>query len=274
MNDIRDLNIYTKRMENGLQDKLFFIPYLSKIQRPFIFIDYGCANGILIETILKFYPNSTCIGLDCNEDMLTLAKERCSSYKNRVFFCQNLEELKEFLAKRTSVKILNMSSVLHEVHHYSKSEEVERFYKDVLSLNVDYIFIRDMYNQEKRWKYISQENFIKLKNNPLLKKQINDFEGKFGSIIERKNCIHFLLKYKYLENWDREVAENYFPDIPLHYFEENYDCEFRKEYQLPYFTKLWKDELNVEINSKTHIQLIYKKKKVKFTKSICYPYVF
>lgn len=166
-----------------------------------------------------------------------------------------------------------MSSILHEVHHYSNPEEIERFYKDILSLNVDYIFIRDMYNKDERWRYISQQDFMKLKHNPLLKKQIDDFEENFGSIIERKNCIHFLLKYKYLENWDREVAENYFPDILLHYFEENYDCEFRKEYQLPYFTKLWKDELNIEMNSNTHIQLIYKKKKVKFTHSYAASYI-
>lgn len=262
MSKIRDLNIYTQRMKRGLQDKLFFIPYLNKLSQSFIFIDYGCADGTLIDIILHYYPQSVCIGLDCNEDMLSLAKEKCFTYYNtRVFFCKTFEELKELLLGfSNNMKIFNMSSVLHEVHHYNDSKEIERFYQDVQSLSADYIFIRDMYNGNKKWNDISPDTYTKLSTHPLLKSQIQDFESHFGSIMEKKNCTHFLLKYKYLENWNREVEENYFPDIPLQYFERNYDCEFRKEYQLAYFTKLWKEELNIKIDSNTHIQLIYKKK--------------
>lgn len=262
MDKIQDLNIYTKRMKRGLQDKLFFIPWLNNLSQPFIFIDYGCADGVLIDIILQDYPQSICVGLDCNEDMLSLASTRCHQYcATRAYFCKTFEELKELLLGfPVNIKIFNMSSVLHEVHHYNTLKEVEKFYQNIQTLSADYIFIRDMYNEDKKCNYISQDVYTKLLNHPLLKNQIKDFERYFGSIIEKKNCTHFLLKYKYLENWYREVKENYFPDIQFSYFEKEYCCIFRKEYQLPYLTKLWKEELDITLDSNTHIQLIYKKK--------------
>lgn len=44
------------------------------------------------------------------------------------------------------------------------------------------------------------------------------FEDRWGAICDSetkrvnvKNLIHFLIKYRYVENWDREVKENYLP---------------------------------------------------------------
>lgn len=85
MSKIQDLDIYTRRMKKSLQDKFFFIPYLYKLDRPFIFIDYGCADGVLIDSILNLYPNSICIGLDCNEDMLVLARKDVPLIRTKEF---------------------------------------------------------------------------------------------------------------------------------------------------------------------------------------------
>lgn len=38
-----------------------------------------------------------------------------------------------------------------------------------------------------------------------------EFQSIWGNISNNKNLVHFLMKYKWVENWAREVRENYFP---------------------------------------------------------------
>lgn len=47
---------------------------------------------------------------------------------------------------------------------------------------------------------------------------LRSFEDVWGDVcdvrarkVNVKNLIHFLVKYRYVENWEREVQENYFP---------------------------------------------------------------
>ena len=40
-------------------------------------------------------------------------------------------------------------------------------------------------------------------------KLLKNIGGKIDTLYNK--ITHFLLKYKYLENWDREVKENYLP---------------------------------------------------------------
>ena len=55
---------------------------------------------------------------------------------------------------------------------------------------------------------------IRSKNHPVIKKELIDFSNKWGTIDNYKNLIHFLLKYRWKVNWNREVNENYFPIRP------------------------------------------------------------
>ncbi|MGA1049083.1 MAG: hypothetical protein ACO3UU_13830, partial [Minisyncoccia bacterium] len=49
-------------------------------------------------------------------------------------------------------------------------------------------------------------------------KSLISFEKVWGSIFkDYRNFIHFLLKYRYTDNWEREVNENYLPSDAIGY---------------------------------------------------------
>ena len=50
---IIDLNGYTEKMRKGFLDKTFF---LEKIVDATVFVDFGCANGDMIEFMFKLFP--------------------------------------------------------------------------------------------------------------------------------------------------------------------------------------------------------------------------
>ncbi len=85
----------------------------------------------------------------------------------------------------------------------------------------------------------------------IIKKQellnlIEDFEKHFGKLNDNYTVNHFLLKYKYTENWDREGAENYVP-VTFDQYEQIFTLLgmkilYKKSYLLPYFEKLWGED--------------------------------
>jgi 6-pyruvoyl-tetrahydropterin synthase len=61
-------------------------------------------------------------------------------------------------------------------------------------------------------------------------KFLNSFENKWGDLDDHyRTFIHFLLKYKYIDNWEREVNENY---LPLSY--ETLKKKIPSEYKIIY----------------------------------------
>lgn len=256
MVNIQNINIYNTRMQKGMEDKLFFLPQLPNT--PFLFVDFGCADGTLLKFLLDSYPNSLGMGIDSNTDMLHLAKKNCSSLDyNRVFFYESLNDcLKDISYRFTdTIKILNFSSVFHEIYHYCSQVGRDEILKITFSGVFDKIFIRDMgfLSQNKQ---TLQEDLNKFYSHVEYKKMIEEFEGCFGSLKEYKNFVHFLMKYKYQENWDRECSENYFFDYYDLIKRMNYYSYDMKQYQLPYFTSLWERELDIKVSGLTHFQLI------------------
>ena len=73
MENIQHLDTYVKRMEKSCLDKLFF---LDKIYDPIhTILDFGCANGALIQAMRMFSPDWNYIGHDISDEMLALARE-------------------------------------------------------------------------------------------------------------------------------------------------------------------------------------------------------
>ena len=66
--------------------------------------------------------------------------------------------------------------------------------------------------------------------------QLSDFERFHGNLLNKKNIVHFLLKYRYVQNWEREVRENYLSlkaaDIVNALYE--YDCVYCERYAMPF----------------------------------------
>lgn len=248
---IKNLGAYNNGMAKSLQDKLFFLPIIG--DRITDFTDFGCADGTLLEAVHNALPRVNLRGIDMNSDMLVLAEEKVPTAK----LIQSKLPIGGF-------GTLNLSSVLHEVYSYCNEDEQEDFW---LSVNDgwDYIVIRDMvYNDTKNDSTLMRDV---LAVNPSIHTDINrleEFESIWGSIKNKKNFIHYLLKYRYVQNWSREVRENYLgystDDIISHINSDRYELIYRKDYILPFLQDRVYRDFRIQIDTPTHTNLIFKRR--------------
>ena len=250
MQQISDYWVYLNNMKNGVYDKLFFTDKIFEEWNTFL--DIGCADGFLTNTIQELYPSKQIIGYDVDGEM---KKKKKTSYPNILF-----------TSAFFNADVLYLSSVVHEIYTYLNSDEIESFWKMIFDSKYKYIVIRDMfYGDYLNSKPITtNENFrfIKFIQNQKLENKLFDFEQIWGKITTYKQLIHFLLKYQYNENWNREVRENYLPIsyndflkvLPL-----NVKIDYLEQYTLPYFKNKWEKEIGIEIDDEIHCKIIIKK---------------
>jgi hypothetical protein len=160
---------------------------------------------------------------------------------------------------------LNLSSVIHEVYSYSHASKVKEFWNNVFNSGFKYITIRDMIPsinvQRKDWlEFLEDTKKVNKKAN---KKILNSFENRWGLIDnDYRTFLHFLLKYKYTDNWDREVNENYLP-VTLETLKKkipsNYSIIFEDDFILPYLKSEVKKDFDIEIKNSTHVKMILRK---------------
>ena len=62
---IKDFEGYLRRMQNGMDDKLWWV---NKVDSKII-IDYGCADGALLSMVSEMNPNLNLYGYDFNDNM-------------------------------------------------------------------------------------------------------------------------------------------------------------------------------------------------------------
>jgi hypothetical protein len=102
-------------------------------------------------------------------------------------------------------------------------------------------------------------NKIKEKSDP---KYLNDFQNYWGDIsINFRILLHWLLKYKYTINWKRELKENYLP-VSLETLKkkipDNWSIIYERNYTYEYLKNQIKKDFDIELNEKTHLQMIIK----------------
>lgn len=266
--NIKDLSIYTSRMKNGMEDKLYFLEFLES---PPLLVDYGCADGTLIKHIKDIYPDAICYGYDLNLDMLSMAKERLKEYSHVYLLHEKYFKMHSLVqSKKTHSEILNLSSVIHEIYSYGNDESIKEFWKSVFGIGVERIAIRDMFFQSST-KYPSQfksfdeffDCFMKGIQKNGLEGLWEDFRKVYPNKISYKLITHFLLKYKYVENWEREVHENYFSldkEQLMRIIPKSYEIEYEKDYILSYIHELVWSDFGIDLDCCTHMKVILKKK--------------
>jgi len=253
MNKIADIELYNDQMSHSIEDKLFFLDTLKANDFDTI-VDFGCANGELLKQVhrpcLKF-------GVDNNEEMLKAAKLNCESGH----FVKSLDDLKDL---DKSEAVLNMSSVLHEVYSYLPREDVNHFWDTVFNSGYKYIVIRDMMVSSHTNRDMELEDLKVITKNPEYKVLFQDFHKVFPEWRIR-DLLHFLMKYRYVENWKRERDENYFPItveelmgiIP----KDKYKIVHWEPYTLKWVKfRVFKD-FKYEIKDNTHIKVILERTK-------------
>lgn len=251
-NRITDREIYLTRMQRSILDKMFFI---DKVFEPFEYIlDFGCANGELIKALMRMCPEYKYAGYDIDRDMIAAARVNVPDVP---FFC-NWDELT--LDPKTS--LINISSTIHEVYSYGTEADVKEFWDRVYGSGFRYITIRDMMYSEELERPADKEMLGAVRKGSYTR-QLADFESVWGSITTQKQLVHFLLKYKYTQNWEREVRENYFPvssEKLLSQIPEGYEITFCERFALPFTAWQLRKDFGITLKDHTHIKLILERK--------------
>ena len=254
MENINNIDIYNQRMAAGMADKLWWLRKIGDGIK--VVVDYGCADGTLLSLVHHDRPDLILIGIDNNPKMLDLARENVPN----AIFCSP-EAFKEFRFDLSNA-ILIMSSVIHEIFAYDQ-DPIDTL-TNLFEYKFGYIAIRDMFVSNHK----PVEQVTKVESDAIRSiadpNQIKDFEAHYGWVDDnRQNLMHFLLKYKYVENWKREVAENYFPitveRLLSRYVPIGYTIEHMDHYLLPFIHDQIKKDFGLDLDDKTHLKLLLKK---------------
>lgn len=251
--DITNLDTYNARMSSSIEDKMWFWEKVKHTTDSIV--DYGCADASLLSRINEEHPYQTLIGYDASDDMLVRAKEKTKN--TSICFVESIFEPK---MKETC---LVLSSVVHEIYSYQSEEDADFELGMLFDLGAKYIAIRDMgvrdvcRNVETPVEVLKQiyahDGFEK----------VASFEKHQGRISNWANCIHYLLKAPYDENWIREVEENYIPFTMNEVLDQygvnspvKYDVVYFEAYTLPYVRERLVRDYNLDLRAPTHYKLL------------------
>jgi 23S rRNA U2552 (ribose-2'-O)-methylase RlmE/FtsJ len=256
---IADYDVYNKGMAMSSSDKLFF---LNKVDADVI-VDFGCANGFILQKIKESNPNITIIGYDLDQNMLDEARKKVG---DDVLLTTNWNEVLEEIKKHESPLLL-LSSVIHEVYSYSHSKIVKKFWESqVFGNNFKWVAIRDMMPSidiKKQIDFQDDLEKIKEKSDPEI---LSSFEKRWGTIDNYRTMIHYLLKYRYIENWAREVNENYLP-ITVETFKKKIPSGWRiiyeEEFSVKFLTNQIRADFGINLNVNTHAKFVLRNTKFK-----------
>lgn len=254
-NNISNYSSYISGMNKSYLDKLFF---LDKIENIDTILDFGCAQGDMLKHIHDIAPELDLYGYDNNFEMIKKANEYHSEI---AIFGNDFDVLSNKLDTNTT--LLNLSSVIHEVYSYSKADEIKEFWERVFDSGFQYIAIRDLCVSKTADRETDMNDYVKavIKSTPT---SLKEFESIWGKVRNNKQLIHYLMKYRYIDNWQREVRENYFPitteellsKIPV----DEYEIIYFEDYVLPYTYQKVKEDFNIEIKDNTHIKILLRKR--------------
>lgn len=256
--NISNFNSYNAEMKKSLLDKVYF---MDKVESN-VFVDFGCADGELIKFLNALFPEYFYIGYDIDPKMIDLAKSNLSVndiLPNNILLTDNWDNVVSMCEHDNSTLILN--SVIHEIYSYSNLIENDVFWNRCFGGIFDYIVVRDMLPKRSINKKSDINDIVKLRRHSD-KGQLMDYEEHWGSIEENKNLIHFLLKYRWKNNWNREVSENYFPLYAEAFVEKipvNFVIDFYDEFSVPFTKRKIEQDFGIILKDTTHVKCIIRK---------------
>lgn len=245
---IADLDTYNSGMRKSMQDKLWFLDFLcDDIHTVY---DYGCADGTLLSLVHQECADVSLIGYDNNPKMLMKVVDSG-------IHCTRVP-----MESAPPGTLTVVSSVLHEIHAYGTQEDILNDYKHIFDIGSEYIAIRDMFYTSTMPTVANEQDLAKIFYRCNYKR-IREFEKLYGAIALNKNLLHWLLKYRYTSNWERELRENYLfksfeefmQEIP-----EQYECVYSCLYTLPYLKERVLIDYGIDLQYPTHGKILLKRK--------------
>lgn len=249
MYDIKDMRIYLHRMQKSVLDNMFFA---DKVFEPIeAIVDFGCANGELIKALHAFWDDCRYVGYAISEKMIEAARENVPQAD---FTCDW-----DKIGVDPRRALINISSTIHEVYSYGTEEDVRVFWQRVFHSGFKYVTIRDMMLSASAFAPAKAEDIRRVRENARYAAQLAEYERIWGPIRTRHDLSHYLLKYTYTQNWDREVRENYFPvtiEEIRAMIPDNYRINWQQHTPLPYIAWQVKRDFGVELTEATHGKLV------------------
>ena len=259
---ISNLQSYIDGMNYSMEDKLFFT---DKIDFDVI-VDFGCADGTFLEELSKIKPNVKLIGYDLDDEMLSKAQSRLGK---KALFTNNWYDAVKYTSSFRN-PLLNLSSVIHEVYSYSSPNVISQFWNSqVFGGDFKYITIRDMIpsleiDKQEINDFKDDVRNVRKKSD---KFYLDSFEKEWGTINDNyRRFVHYLMKYRFTDNWDREVGENYLPvslETVKSKIPNNYEIVYEEDFLLDFLKMQVKMDFNVELTHSTHTKMIIKNLKFK-----------
>lgn len=254
---ISNYDNYIEDMGKSIDDKLFFVNDINFD----VIVDFGCANGTFLSKLKLLKPSVKLIGYDLDDEML---KKASSILGEDALLTSDWSLVINEVSKYKN-PLLNLSSVIHEVYSYSHSNVIKKFWENqVFGGDFRWITIRDMIPSVE----LHKNEISEFKEDVRLVKKLADsnylqsFEDRWGSIDNNYGTfVHFLLKYRYTDNWDREVKENYLP-VSLETLKKKipstYKIIFERDFIVPFIqNEIFKD-FGIRISHSTHTKMIIK----------------
>lgn len=168
-----------------MQDTMINILKFKNMEQ-IVLLDLGAGSGILIEKVLKEFPDSICYYLDFSDDFMSVAKERLQKYMDRITyiksdFCGDWEsEIKE------KPNVITSMSAIHHISNDNKMKLYKKCYnalqKDGWFFNIDEMktVSKDAYTKSLNyWIYHAknQKNMISSNEKDTYIKWMNQFEN-------------------------------------------------------------------------------------------------
>lgn len=245
--DIKDNDGYLSRMRRSMYDKMFFVDVIEPTKN---FIDFGCADGDMLKHLHFFYPSSRMIGVEENKKFRSKI-----DFESSITFAGAWEMTGDSHENTTLV----LSSALHEIYNYKSSTDIAYFWSLIQRYRPKNIVIRDMCYKSSDWYGTSSpeatravhcyySKSARVNPNPNWR-HLDQWQEKWGSIETRKSLIHLLLTYKYVDNWERELKENYFCDWQSDVaalFMREYACVLSIDFTPPYLDSLIRKDFGLK----------------------------
>lgn len=254
MTAIANIQAYNNAMRKSMFDKLFF---LADTKDCHSYLDYGCADGTMLKMLSETIPETKLFGYDINAEQIGLAAKRVPQANTSISW----DSLFTVMEPRETAVIC--SSLIHEVYAYGDQESIDIFWRNVFRNEFQYVIIRDMSVSESVARQTDSVTYAKVVGNSDYNK-LKEFESVYGSISDNKNLIHWLLKHRYTDNWNRELNENYLclshEKLLMILANYNYEIISYEHYILPFLRKEVRNTFKIDLQDNTHTKIVLQRK--------------
>lgn len=263
---IANTQVYADGMDKSLVDKTDFIASIDAQ----VIVEFGCAEGAVLNYIRRNDPTKILIGLDNDPEMLERGRKRFPD--SGIHFTDSWDEVcrivGEYQARGLKVCLV-LNSIVHELHSYLTADENNEVTDRIWGrggIKWNFITFRDMMVNSAARRPSDPIMVARVRQvfgkRPGGKERLAQWEEYWGAISGFWSLIHFFLSYRYVENWEREYRENY---LPLTYEDflasipDEYMPVFEHHYTLPFLREeIWKD-FNLQLQEPTHLKIVLRR---------------